>query len=134
MPSPAPNEPWGCEMTDFSNADLQQLLRGVQELPCTYSRRAMLRTLRALAGRRLYISRKQLVAPDELAIALDLLGQMRVTEVRDALMVRLGCRKTKAYKLITLALEARRGALPATHANPRGLRQLALALDDQEGA
>lgn len=119
-------------MSELNNADLHLLLRGVQQLPCSYSRRAMLRTLRALAGKRIYVSRKELVKPDELALALDLLSQMRVNEVRDALMTRLACRKTKAYKLITLALEARRGTLPATQASPQGLRQLALALDDHD--
>lgn len=113
--------------------ELRELLEGVQALPCADSRRAMMRTIRGLAGRRLYITRRELVAPEQLALAVKLLDQrMRVVECRDALMVRLGCSMRNAYRLITAALQVRAGTVPATMPNADGLRQLALALDDQE--
>jgi len=111
--------------------ELRELLAAVQALPCVDSRRSMMRTLRGLAGRRLYIARRDVVAPDQLALAVDLLNQrMRVADCRDALMVRLGIKKTGAYKLITAALQTRAGVVPATSPHADGLRQLALALDD----
>lgn len=115
---------------DPVSLEMQELLRGVDALPCEYSRRQMRRTLKQLAGKRLYISRRDLVAPDELALALTLIGQMRVSEASKALQIRLQCQKTKAYKLIAGALQARAGQIPAAHANAPGLRQLALALED----
>ena len=92
----------------------------------------MMRTLRNRAGRRLYIARREVVAPDQLALAVDLLNQrMRVADCRDALMIRLTIGKTAAYKLIGAALQARAGVVPATAPQAAGLRQLALALEDE---
>lgn len=111
--------------------ELRELLDGVQSLPCEHSRRAMMRTIRGLAGRRLYIARRELVAPEQLALAVKLLDQrMRVAECRDALMVRLGVSRRTAYHLITAALQVRGGVVPATVPHADGLRQLALALDE----
>lgn len=112
--------------------DVRDLLDAIQSLPCSYSRRAMMRALRGMAGRRLYITRRDLVAPEELALAVSLLSEMRVAAVRDALMVRLQCGRQKAYSLITSALQARAGLIKGTKASPDGLRQLAFALDDTE--
>lgn len=113
------------------NPELHELLRAVQSLPCKDSRRAMMRALRGLAGRRLYIARRDVVAPDQLALAVDLLNQRRrVADCRDALMVRLCIGKTAAYKLITAALQTRAGVVPATSPHAPGLRQLATALED----
>ena len=70
-------------------------------------RRAMLRELKRLVGRRIYVARSVVVVPDELALAIQLLDGRAVSEVRDALMVRLGCQKSKAYCLITAALVRR---------------------------
>ena len=114
------------------NPDLRDLLAAVQSLPCSDSRRSMMRTLRNMAGRRLYIARREVVAPDQLALAVDLLIQrMRVADCRDALMIRLAIGKTAAYKLIGAALQARAGVVPATAPQAAGLRQLALALEDE---
>ena len=121
------------------NPDLRDLLAAVQSLPCSDSRRSMMRTLRNMAGRRLYIARREVVAggvgtsaPDQLALAVDLLNQrMRVADCRDALMIRLTIGKTAAYKLIGAALQARAGVVPATAPQAAGLRQLALALEDE---
>lgn len=115
---------------DDGNPDVQELLRAVDSLPCSYSRRAMRRALRSLVGRRLYLNRRDLVAPDELALAITLVGQMRIADARDALMTRLGCAKTKAYGLLTDALKARAGVVTQSQADAAGLRQLALALED----
>ena len=114
------------------NPDLQELLNGVNSLPCSYSQKQMLRVLRGLAGRRLYITRRELVAPDQLALAMRLMNEMRMNEAASALMVRLHVGKSKAYKLITAALQARAGVVPATMPHAEGLRQLALVLDDEE--
>lgn len=111
---------------------VRELLDAVRKLPCDFSRRQMQRTLQRMTGHRLYITRRDLVAPDELAIALTLMTQMRMAEARDALMQRLGCGRTKAYRLITSALQARAGVLSQTEATPEGLRQIALALDEGE--
>lgn len=114
------------------NPDLRDLLAAVQSLPCSDSRRSMMRTLRNMAGRRLYIARREVVAPAQLALAVDLLNQrMRVADCRDALMIRLAIGKTAAYKLIGAALQARAGVVPATAPQAAGLRQLALALEDE---
>ena len=114
------------------NPDLRDLLAAVQSLPCSDSRRSMMRTLRNMVGRRLYIARREVVAPDQLALAVDLLNQrMRVADCRDALMIRLAIGKTAAYKLIGAALQARAGVVPATAPQAAGLRQLALALEDE---
>lgn len=113
------------------NPELQELLGAIHKLPCHDSRRAMMRALRSLSGRRLYIARRDVVAPDQLALAIDLLNQrMRVADCRDALMARLSIGRTAAYKLITAALQTRAGVVPATSPNAPGLRQLALALDE----
>jgi hypothetical protein len=88
--------------------DLCDLLRVVSALPCAYSRRAMIRGLQGLAGRRVYIARRDLLAPDEAALAVSLLDTMTRGEACEALMVRLQCQRSKAYRLIRDALDARR--------------------------
>jgi len=90
------------------------------------------RALRHLVGQRYRIRVRDVVHPEELALALSLLkGGMPRPEIKEALMVRLGISKAKAYRLIEQALNAR-AVVPPTHAIPAGLRQLALALDDEE--
>ena len=113
------------------NPDVADLIRAVEALPCSYSRRQMLRSLQGMAGRRFFISRRDLVAPSESALAVTLLAQMTIAETRDALMQRIGCGKSKAYRLITAALQARAGVVHTDRATPDGLRQLALALDNE---
>lgn len=120
-------------LREAMSPELRELLEGAQSLPCQYSQRAMMRVIRGLAGRRLYIARREVVAPEQLALAIELLNQrMRVAECRDALMVRLGVSRPTAYRLITAALQARAGVVPATVPHAGGLRKLALALDDDQ--
>ncbi len=88
--------------------------------------------LRGLAGQRYHIRLRDVVYPEELALALQLLNEGRPRpEVRDILVERLQASKRKAYRLIHAALNAR-AVVPPTHPNPEGLRQLALALDDDD--
>jgi len=90
------------------------------------------RALKSFAGQRYHIRLRDVVFPEELALALQLLNQgLTRLEVRDILMVRLQASKRKAYRLIHAALNAR-AVVPPTHPNPEGLRQLALALDDDD--
>lgn len=90
------------------NTDLRELLAVVDSLPCSISRSVMRRALRGLRGRSLYIASRYVVAPEQLSLCLSLLGTMPISEVRTALMVRLGVGKSKAYRLITAGLQARR--------------------------
>lgn len=108
---------------------LRDLLDAVHTLPCTYSRKQVLRALKGLAGRRLFIARRAVVAPDELALAAALMDERPMAEAVHALCVRLQCGKSKAYRLITAALQARSGVAPAAAHGP-GRQQLALNLDD----
>jgi len=89
--------------------DLRELLKVVHKLPCIDSRRLVMRTLRSMVGRRLYIAKSAVVAPDRLELALSLLATRGVAATREALMIRLSCGKTTAYKLISAALQARAG-------------------------
>lgn len=90
------------------------------------------RAVRGLAGQHYRIRLRDVVYPEELALAVTLLNEGRHRpEVRDILMARLQASKRKAYRLIHAALNAR-AVVPPTHPNPEGLRQLALALDDDE--
>lgn len=90
------------------------------------------RALRSLAGQRFRIRYRDVVYPEELALAVKLLGEGRQRpEVKSILMERLQISKPKAYRLIEAALNSR-VVVPPTHPNPEGLRQLALALDDDE--
>lgn len=102
-------------MNQTASLEVRALLDAINGLPCGLSRQLMLRTLRSLAGRRLYITRRDIVAPEQVALAVSLLNTMRVSEARDALMVRLGCERTKAYAVISAALQARRKAVTVTH-------------------
>lgn len=71
-------------------------------------KRAMVRVLQRFVGCRIYIAHRDVGAPADVALALNLLAEGRPrAEIRGALMTRLGCRKTKAYKLITQAIELR---------------------------
>lgn len=88
-------------------ADLADLMRVVSTLPCAYSRRAMVRGLQGLAGRRVYIARRDLLAPEEVGLAVALLDTMTRAEASEALMVRLQCQRSKAYRLIRDALAVR---------------------------
>ena len=108
------------------NAELSDLLRVVHGLPCSYSRKAMIRGLQGLAGRRVWIARRDLLAPDEVALAVVLLDTMTRGEACEALMVRLQCQRTKAYRLIRDAL-AVRGLPPSA----RPVAQLTLDLGDE---
>lgn len=90
------------------------------------------RALRGLAGQRYRIRYKDVVYPEELALAVKLLNEGRPrAEVKGILMERLQISKPKAYRLMDAALNAR-AVVPPTHPSPSGLRQLALALDDDE--
>jgi hypothetical protein len=87
--------------------DLCDLLRVVSALPCAYSRRAMVRGLQGMAGKRVYIAHRDILASDEVSLAVSLLETMARDEARDALMARLQCRRSKAYRLIRDALRVR---------------------------
>lgn len=90
------------------------------------------RALRHLTGQRYFIKVRDVVYPEELALAVKLLNEGRPrAEVKTILMERLQISKPKAYRLIEDALNAR-SVVPPTHPNPDGLRQLALALDDED--
>lgn len=72
-----------------------------------WQRRALVRVLRRRVGGRIFFARRDLQRPAELALAVDLMGQMPMADASKALQARLSCRKTKAYKLLGLALQAR---------------------------
>lgn len=71
--------------------------------------------------------------PAELALAVTLLNAgMPRPDARTALMVRLQISRRKAYRLIEAALRTRtHNVVPPTQPDAAGLRQLALALDDE---
>lgn len=90
------------------------------------------KALRNLVGHRYRIRVREVVYPEELALAVKLLNEGRPrSEAKEILMIRLQISKPKAYRLLDAALNAR-AVVPPTHPNPEGLRQLALALDDDE--
>lgn len=92
--------------------ELSILMNGVKSLPCETSRRMMLRTLRVMAGSRVFLPLRELAPPGEVDIAVSMLdAHMLRRDARDALMQRLQCGRTRAYKLLRLAMDARRGRL-----------------------
>lgn len=107
---------------------LEELERRISPAAMAEVRKAV----RALAGQRYRIRVRDVVYPEELALALQLLNEGRGRpEIKDILIARIGCSKYKAYRLINAALDAR-VVVPPTHPNPEGLRQLALALDEED--
>lgn len=89
------------------------------------------RALRGLAGQRYRIRVREVVYPEQLALAVKLLNEGRPRcEAKNILMIRLAISKPKAYRLLDDALNAR-AVVPPTHPNPEGLRQLALD-DDRD--
>lgn len=92
------------------------------------------RVARSFVGERCRVHYRDVVFPDELALALRLLDNgMSRPEARDALMVRLEASRAKAYRLLHAALDARgRRVLPPTHTDAAGLSVLAQALVDDE--
>lgn len=91
------------------------------------------RVSRGFIGQGRLITRRDAVFPDELALAVTLLDSgMCRPDARTALMVRLQASRAKAYRLISAALRVRsHGFVPPTQPDAAGLRQLALALDDE---
>lgn len=71
--------------------------------------------------------------PSELALAVTLMNAgMPRPDARAALMVRLSVSRRKAYRLIDAALRTRtHDVVPPTRPDAAGLRQLALAIDDE---
>lgn len=90
------------------------------------------RAVKALAGKRYRFRCSEVIHPEQLALAVNLLNQgMSRADARQALMERLQIRKSKAYQLLAEALNARK-VIPPTHPEPRGLRELATALDEAD--
>lgn len=90
------------------------------------------RALRGLVGQRYRIRARDVVAPVELALAIKLLNDGRPRcEAKDILIERLQISKRKAYELLDQALSAR-AVVPPTHPDPHGLRELAMALDEED--
>ncbi|HSW27100.1 MAG TPA: hypothetical protein VLJ62_30370 [Burkholderiaceae bacterium] len=93
--------------TTTTTPELHELLRGIESLPCSYSRRKMRDVLQRMAGQRVFLCRRALVAPDEVMMAARLLDDMTRREASAALMVRLNCSRRKSYNLIARALNIR---------------------------
>lgn len=123
-------------MTDYRRMtpERRSLLATIEREVCECCRPAVRRVARSFVGQRLRVRWVDVVLPEQLALAVRLLDSgMGRPEASVALRVRLQVSKTTAYKLIRAALDARRVAvLPPSQASADGLRQLALALGEDD--
>lgn len=90
--------------------ELDTLLRGIEELPCSYSRARMIQLLRGMAGRsgvKICVASRVLRGPYERALAAQLLESLTRAEASAALVQRLNCSRAHAYNLLKHALADR---------------------------
>ena len=111
--------------------DHRAILQQAERELCACCRPFARRLFADVVGPRAYYS--AVLFPAELALAVTLLNAgMPRPEVRGALMVRLHISRRKAYRLIDAALRTRtHDVVPPTRPDAAGLRQLALAIDDE---
>lgn len=91
-------------------SDVRWLLGEIDRIPgCERTKAEVRRILGTLAGRKVYISLAATTKAAEVDLAVTMLDSGRtVAQTRDALMATIQARRSKAYKLIGLALNARR--------------------------
>lgn len=93
--------------------DLELLLHELQALPEPITRQQLLNLLRSFAGRRLHLSKRILVRPDDLRLAAHLLTVgMERHETAKALVERLQVSESTAYRIIRQALTVHRPSRP----------------------
>lgn len=105
---------------------LQWLLGEIERMGgCADTKANVLALLRAAAGQRLYVSKRDVVAPFRVAQARALLATgVPATEVRRRMAIRFECSQDTAERIVLQALQHGSAAPAPRHA------QLPLALDD----
>lgn len=93
--------------------DLELLLHELGKLPEPLSRARVVALIGSFAGRRLYLSRRQLVRTEHLRMAAAMLAAgMDRPEIAKALMQRLQVSESTAYRIIRQALTVHRPTRP----------------------
>lgn len=115
--------------------DRRNFLMELERNLCACCRPAVRRVASRFKGQRFRVTYRDVVLPERLALAVRMLDSgMTRRDARAALEERLQIGKTTASALVGAALDARRtNILPPTEAGAEGLRQLALAIDGDQG-
>ena len=79
----------------------------VDAAACPLCRQRLRRLFARRIGARLFVARRAVAAPANVALAVAMLDTLAVSEARDALMTRLPCSRRTAYRIISAALQAR---------------------------
>lgn len=111
---------------------LQWLLREIELMPgCSITKASIMTKLRAAAGQRLYLARRELVSPYRVSQAVQLLDTgMARQEARSRVEQRFGVSRVTACRIVARAILMRASSASAPAAT-RGL-QLELVMDDED--
>jgi hypothetical protein len=90
-------------------SDTAHLLSEIDRLNISeFAKEEFRRMLRTMAGTRLHLSKRDLIKPGHVAMTQKLLDDgLTRADVQRALCVRVQVSRTKAYRLVRIALEAR---------------------------